>query len=65
MRLVELPIKTEAVVLPNSDNTFDIYLNSQLCPCRQQAALEHELQHLILEHLYNEDPVVANELEAG
>lgn len=65
MRYIELPINTEAVVVPNNDNTFDIYINSHLCRCRQKAALEHEINHLIRDHLYNEDPVRKNELEAG
>lgn len=65
IRYLELPIHTEAVVLPNDDNTFDIYLNSRLCPRKQQEALEHELNHLRMDHLYSEEPVEKNEEEAG
>ena len=51
--------------MPNSDNTFEIYINSRLCERKQQEALAHELEHLNYNHLYSEDAVALNEQEAG
>ena len=65
IRFADLPIETEAVVMPNSDNTFEIYINSRLCERKQQEALAHELEHLNDNHLYSEDAVALNEQEAG
>lgn len=65
VRYAPFPVSTEAVVIPNDDATFDIYINSRICAAKQQAALAHELEHLKRDHLYNADPVVQNEKEAG
>lgn len=65
VRYVPFPTATEAVLIPNDDATFDIYINSHICQAKQKAALEHEIEHLKRDHLYNGDPVVKNEKEAG
>ncbi len=65
VRMALFPESVRAVVLPNDDGTFDIYLNSCLPEELQVRALEHELQHIRKDHLYNDDPVWLNEQEAG
>lgn len=65
VRLVPLPIAVRAVVLPNDDGTFDIYINADLPEELQHKALEHELEHIRRDHFYNDDPVWVNEQEAG
>lgn len=65
VRLVYLPETVKAVVLPNDDGTFDIYINSNLPDELQNRALEHELKHIRRDHFYNDDPVWLNEQEAG
>lgn len=65
VRLVPLPIAVRAVVLPNDDGTFDIYINADLPEELQHKALEHELEHIRRDHFYNDDPVWINEQEAG
>lgn len=65
VRLVSLPEAVKAVVLPNDDGTFDIYINSNLPDEIQNCALEHELRHIRNDHFYNDDPVWLNEQEAG
>ena len=64
VRLVELPPSVEGVVLPNTDGTFDIYINSTLCPDRQQECLEHEIWHVMHDHFYNNQPVADCEHDA-
>ena len=54
VRLVELPRTVNGVTLPNDDGTFDIYLNSLLTEDEQKAALEHEVEHIIQDHFYND-----------
>lgn len=65
VRLIPLPDTIPAVTIPNDDCTFDIYINSVLSEERQNRAMEHELEHIRLDHFYNEDPVWRNEEEAG
>lgn len=64
VRLIPLPVTVPAVVIPNDDGTFDIYINSVLPQELQHKALEHELKHIRKDHFYNDDPVWLNEEEA-
>ena len=54
VRLVELPRTVNGVTLPNDDGTFDIYLNRLLTEDEQKTALEHEIEHIIQDHFYND-----------
>lgn len=62
---VALPHRVHAVVLPCSDNSFDIYINLSLPEACQREALRHELEHIRRDHFYDTNPVSQNELEAG
>lgn len=64
MRLVALPPAVEGVTLPNSDGTFDVYINSTMSPERQRRVLDHELRHISRDHFYSERPVEELEREA-
>lgn len=44
----------KAMVFPNDDNSFDIYLNTLYPDDVLQEALQHELRHLESDHFYNE-----------
>ena len=46
VRLIELPLAVEGVTLPNSDGTFNIFINSALPESRREDVLRHELLHL-------------------
>lgn len=65
VRMVELPSSVRAVTIPNDDTTFDVYINSILPEELQIRALEHELEHIKLDHFYDNKPVWLNEQEAG
>ena len=54
VRMVELPINVEGVTVKNSDGSFDIYINSLLCPEKVQEAFIHELNHVKKDHLYDD-----------
>ena len=54
VRLVALPMHVNAVVMPNDDGTFDIYINSLLGEAQRQKALTHELKHIKKDHFYTE-----------
>lgn len=64
IRSATFPQNVEAVTLPNTDGTFDIYVNSVLPPCQQIAALEHELNHIERDHFYRPDEIRLIEAEA-
>lgn len=65
VRLVELPLTVEGCTVPNDDGSFDIYINSLLSGERQRAKLEHELNHIRLDHFYRSGTVAMKEREAG
>ena len=54
VRTVEFPRTVNGVTLPNDDGTFDIYLNAALTEDEQKTALEHEIEHIIQDHFYND-----------
>ena len=65
VRFVSLPRSVEGVVLPNDDNTFDIYVNINLPVERRREIVAHEIKHIKKDHFYDDHPVWANEAEAG
>ncbi len=60
-----LPLSVEAVTVLDSEGNYNVYVNTKLAVDQQQKAYSHELRHIRLEHFYNFDPVVINEIEAG
>jgi len=52
VRLIPLPKSVEGVSLPNSDGSFDVYINSSLSRARRERALQHELNHITDDHFY-------------
>lgn len=57
---------TKAMVFPNEDGTFDIYLNALYEQSKMINALSHELEHLSKNHFYNDiKPISQIEFEAG
>ena len=52
VREINLPMHIKGITVPNSDGTFDIYINTNLRDGLKQATLEHELRHIKLDHFY-------------
>lgn len=66
VHLVALPTHINGITVPNSDGTFEIYINANLCQKRQHEALEHELKHIKKDHFYDDiKPIETVENEAG
>ena len=65
LRLVELPVRVEGVTLPNSDGSFNIYINSLLSEDKRRQVLAHELRHIEKEHFYLDMSVRQMERQAG
>ena len=55
----------KAVVVPNNDGSFDIYINTLFSKEEQDRALEHELSHLLSGHFYDELPAVYSEADVN
>lgn len=65
VRYADLPLSVEGVTVPNTDGTFDIYINALLPEDQQAETLAHELEHIRKDHFYNDiAPVQAIEAEA-
>lgn len=63
VRYVALPHTVEGLTVPNSDGSFDIYVNSELSDEVQKETLAHELRHIRKDHFYN-DVAPLSHLEA-
>lgn len=62
LRCVPFPNSaTDGAVISHPDIDC-IYINSRVCPERQRIALEHELEHLANDDLYN-DELTTEEIE--
>lgn len=59
--LVELPTSVGGAVVPNSDGTYNIYINERHCDEKRLINIKHELEHIALDHLY--DPRSVEEIE--
>ena len=64
VRVIPLPIRVEGVTLPNSDGSFDIYINAALSPQKQQDTLAHELRHIRKAHFSLDMPLSRMERQA-
>ena len=64
IRQLSLPGTVRGVAVAAPDDDFMIFVNDALCPDAQREAAEHELRHMRLDHIYDDEPVVINELEA-
>lgn len=64
VHLVDLGHGVNGVTVPNSDGTFDIYLNSSLSESQRRACLEHEKRHVLSDHFYKSRPLGSLEREA-
>ena len=47
------------------EDDFFVFINENLSLKAQKYAADHELQHVKLNHFYNDDPVIINELEVA
>lgn len=65
IRTAALPCAVKAVVVPNADGTYDIYVNAALSADAQLDAIQHELCHIKESHFENDEPVIINEIEAS
>jgi len=65
IRVIPLPMGSEALVLPNEDDTYDVYVNANLCRAKQREALDHELKHIKKGHLWSVLPIKQIEAEAN
>ena len=54
VRYIALPKTVRGLVVPNSDMTFNIYINIRLPRSERIRVLMHELQHIVDDHLYRE-----------
>ena len=62
VKKIALPAKVKGMAVEIEDDFF-IFVNENLSLKAQHNAANHELKHVELDHFYNDDPVVINELE--
>lgn len=64
VRMVPFPPGVDGAVTPNDDGTFSIYISSNVDDQHKREALDHEIRHIELDHLYCEKPIEVIEAEA-
>lgn len=65
VRCLPFPPGVHALVQPNEDGSFDIYVNEYFDEARQRRAIEHELEHIRRDHFYGDIDLAEREAEAG
>lgn len=68
VRLVPFPPgKIDGCVTPNDDGTFSVYIDANADDAHRRAALNHELNHIRMDHLYSDKPpdVIEREADTG
>lgn len=64
VKKIALPAKVKGMAVEIEDDFF-VFINENLSLKAQKYAADHELQHVKLNHFYNDDPVIINELEVA
>ncbi|WP_458862332.1 hypothetical protein [Acidaminobacterium chupaoyuni] len=64
IRPLALPARVHAVTVTDENGDFNVYVNTQICSALQEDACVHELRHIRLQHFYDHEPVIINELLA-
>lgn len=62
VRGIDLPAKVHGVTVKYQDD-FYVFINSCLCSETQKRTVEHEIKHIKMDHFYNSEPVIVNELQ--
>lgn len=65
IRGIELPSRVKGITVLDENGDFNVYINILLSFSTQQCTTNHEIKHIKLEHFYNFEPVIYNELEVG
>lgn len=63
IRCIDLPAKVRGVTVKYQDD-FYVFINSCLCSHTQRKVVEHEIRHIKMNHFYNSEPVIINEIQA-
>ncbi len=61
---VDFPLGVKGVVVLNDDESYSIYINSNVSEDEQARALRHELAHIRLDHFHQDRPIQELEAEA-
>ncbi len=63
IRGIALPGSVRGVTVKDSDDNYNIYVNTNLNPELQELTVAHELKHINSNHFYSEHSAVENEQE--
>lgn len=65
IRGIELPLKVKGVTVLDENGDFNVYINISLSFTMQRQTTNHEIKHIKLQHFFDFEPVIYNELEAN
>lgn len=60
-----LPATVKGATVLDANGDYNVYINIDISDGQRQSIVEHELRHIKLDHFYDYEPVIINELEAG
>ena len=64
VRLISLPFGVEGITTPNNDDTYNVYINENLSDIKKRLALDHELNHIKMGHLFINENIAGIEAAA-
>lgn len=65
IHMVSLPSYVRGLTIPDENGDFTIIINDNLDDLVQRKTLEHELQHVILDHFYDSNDVAEDEVSCS
>ncbi len=57
IRFIDLPLTVNALVVQDSENFYNIYVNAGLSHEKQQQAILHELRHIQRDDFYSDKEI--------
>ena len=64
IRVIDLPVRINAMITVDEDGNYNIYINERLSYDEKRKALKHELAHARLNHFSRDITVAQAEREA-
>ena len=64
-RIIELPLRVNAVTVVDENGDFNVYVNSHLSRNEQKKAYKHECRHIGRQHFHSNKSVKTCEQEAN
>ena len=64
VRYMKMPYSVYGTTVVDCDGNYNIYINTEICPKKQEVALKHELVHIQKNHFWDNESCMLDEYDA-